>query len=73
MAWVCLLVYELFVELSSKLFNIIIFLDMVMSPIVYELLAILFITLIFIILLHVHAWASPVSGVLITRCARLLS
>ena len=73
MARVCLLVHELFVKLSSKLFNIIIFLDMVMSPIVYELLAILFITLIFILLLHVHTWASPISGVLIPRCARLLS
>ena len=73
MAWVCLLVHELFVELSSKLFNVIIFLDMVMCPIVYELLAILFITLIFILLLHVHAWASPISSILIPRCARLLS
>jgi hypothetical protein len=73
MTWVCLLVYELFVKLSSKLFDVIIFFDVVVSPIVYELIAIIFVTLIFILLLDVHAWASPVSSFLIPRCARLLS
>ena len=73
MAWVCLLVHELFVKLSSKLLNVIIFLDMVVSSIVYELFAVFFITLVFILLLDVHTWASPVSAILIPRCARLLS
>lgn len=59
MAWVCLLVNELLIELGSKLLNVIILLYVVVSSIVYELIAVFIITLVLILLLDVHSRASP--------------
>lgn len=69
----CLLVNELFVKLGSKLFNVIVLLDVIMSSVVYQLVTVFFIALIIIVLLPIHARASPVTSILVTGCAHILS
>ena len=73
MARMCLLVYELFVKLSSKFFDVIVLLNVVVSSIVYQLVTVFIIALVVIFLLPIHTRASPIASVLINRSAHFLT
>lgn len=69
--WVRLLIRELLVELGCYLLDIVVGLNVVMGPVVYQFVTVLLVALIVVLLLPVHARASLEASILIASCAHL--